>query len=65
MNYPKPVMKIAELIQMGFPKEWLMYVFRMQGKKGIAWKKSMAENSPILFDTEELEKFRKAHCTGR
>ena len=65
MNYPKPVMKMTELKQMGFPEECLLYVFRMQGKRGIAWKKSFAENSPILFDTEALERFRKAQCVGR
>ena len=65
MKYPQEVMRLSELKKMGFTEEWLLYVFRMQGKRGIAWKKSPAENSPILFDTEALEKFRKACCTGR
>lgn len=65
MNYPKPVMKITELKKMGFPEEWLLYVYRMQGKRGIAWKMSLSENSPIVFDTEALEKFRVAQCVGR
>lgn len=65
MNYPKPVMKLSELKKMGFPEEWLLQTYRMQGRRGIAWKMGMAENSPIVFDTEELEKWRKAQCVGR
>lgn len=65
MNYPKPVMRLSELKKMGFPDEWLRYVYRMQGTRKIAWKMGMGENSPILFDTEALEKFRKAQCVGR
>lgn len=64
MEYPKAVMKISELKRMGFPEEWLMYVFRIQGRKSIAWKSGPAEKSPILFDTMELEKFRKAQCVS-
>ena len=65
MNYPKPVMSVTELKKMGFAEQWLMYVFRMQGNKAIAWKSSPQANSKILFDTEALEKFRKAQCVGR
>lgn len=65
MKYEKAVMKFSELQKMGFPREWLLMVFRTQGQRKIAWKMSMAENSPILFDTEELEKFRKSQCVGR
>ena len=65
MEYPKAVMKISELTKMGFSRSYLLMVFRLQGKREIAWKMSTAENSPILFDTEKLEKYRKARCTGR
>lgn len=65
MEYPRPVMRMSELKKMGFPAEWLLMVFRMQGNRHIAWKMGTAENSPILFDTGELEKYRKAKCTGR
>ena len=63
MQYPKPVMKISELQAMGFTKEWLMYAFRRRNQT-FAWKMSTANNSAILFDTEGLEKFRKAQCAG-
>lgn len=64
MRYPKPVMRKSELMKMGFTEEWLMYIFRMRSDKKIAWKAGMKPNSPILFDTEELEKIRKAACVG-
>lgn len=66
MEYPKPVMKLSELKKMGFPEKWLRYVYRMQGNRGIAWKNGIGgETSHIMFDTEALEKYRKAHCVGR
>lgn len=59
MTYPKPVMKMSELIRMGFPREYLLRVFRTNNR-AIAWKMNPAKrNSPIMFNTEELEKFRK------
>lgn len=61
MTYPKQVMKITELERMGFTRDWLMYVYRRRNQT-IAWKLSPAKNSVILFDTEALEKFRKAQC---
>lgn len=61
MNYPKPVMKLSELKRMGFSEEWLMEVYRLHHRRKIAWK-GVAPNSPIQFDTEELEKFRRSQC---
>lgn len=65
MEYPKPVMKMSELKKMGFSERFLLEAFRMQGSRAIAWKDGYAENSPICFDTEQLEKWRRAHCVGR
>ncbi len=64
MNYPKPVMRMSELKKMGFPEEWLLYVYRKKTDRKIAWKTGFKDNCPILFDTEELEKFRRSSCTG-
>ena len=64
MNYPRAVMRKSELEKMGFPNEWLLKVYRL-GIHKIAWKMSNAKNSPILYDTYELEKVRKAQCVGR
>lgn len=64
MNYPKQVMKIKELVAMGYPEEWLLAIYRNRHQK-IAWKMDESKsNSPILFDTEELEKYRRSCCTG-
>lgn len=64
MKYPKPVMRLSELKKMGFTEEWLLYVYRKRADRKIAWKSGPKDNCPILFDTEELEKLRKASCTG-
>ena len=64
-KYPKPFMKLSELTEMGLPEEWLLYVYRMRDDKKIAWKAGLKKNSPIVFDTEELERLRKASCVGR
>ena len=61
MQYPKPVMKISELKKMGFPEDFLLSAFRRKGQK-FAWKTSSANNSHILFDTEEFERYRRACC---
>ena len=62
MKYPKPVMKKNELVVLGFPEEWLLMVYRTT--KNIAWKMGHKNNSPILFDTEELDKYRKLQTGG-
>lgn len=62
MNYPAKVMKASELEKLGWPKKYLRKIYNTPGQK-IAWKMNNAVNSPILFDTEELEKMRKARCT--
>lgn len=65
MNYPKQVMTIKELKAMGFPESWLREVYRNRHQK-VAWKMGGEDKpkSTILFDTEELEKYRKSRCTG-
>ena len=64
MKYPKQVMTIKELREMGFPKEYLMGIYRSRHQK-VAWKTGTGgRTSTILFDTEELEKHRRSQCTG-
>lgn len=65
MKYPKQVMTIKELRGMGYPDEWLREIYRNRHQK-IAWKMGGEDKktSTILFDTEELEKYRRAQCTG-
>lgn len=68
MKYPKQVMTIKELVDMGYPKEWLMEIYRNRAinrDHAIAWKMNpQKEKSTILFDTEAFEKYRKTLCTG-
>ncbi len=61
MDYPKPVMKKTELKKMGFDDAFLDRAFRVKGQT-FAWKSTNKPNSPILFDTEGLEKFRLTQC---
>lgn len=58
MNYPKPIMRKTELEKMGFPKEFLLTAARSRSQT-FAWKMNPAKrNSPLMFDTEGLEKYR-------
>lgn len=58
MNYPKKVMRKNELIEMGFPEEFLLRA-SVEKADRIAWKiNPVKKNSPLLFDTEALEKWR-------
>ena len=58
MEYPKQVMRMKELLAMGFPEEFLLKAYRAE-KQNFAWKLDMTKkNSPILFDTEQFEKYR-------
>lgn len=64
MIYPKPIMRLSSLVELGFPREYLMDIYRNRYQT-VAWKMNGKKNSPILFDTMELEKYRKNHCCGR
>lgn len=74
MKYPKKVMTIKELHEdepyhIGYPDEWLREIYRsrtINRNHKIAWKMGGEDkpHSTILFDTEELEKYRKSQCTG-
>ena len=54
-------MRLSELKKIGFPEQWLMMAYRRRNQT-FAWKMSAKENSPIVFDTEGLEKFRRSQC---
>lgn len=58
MDYPKQVMKMKEMLEMGFPEEFLLRAYRSE-KQTFAWKMDMTKkNSTILFDTAQFEKYR-------
>lgn len=58
MEYPKPIMKITELNEMGFPKEFLMVAYRTKGQDFAQKVNPLKRNSPIIFETEKFEKYR-------
>ncbi len=59
VTYPNKIMKTEELVKMGFPKRYLMNAYRHRNQT-FAWKMDATKkNSPILFDTEGLEAYRR------
>lgn len=79
MKYPKKIMTIKELtetdnpdpeLNIGYPDEWLREIYRSRSinrNHKIAWKMGGEDkpHSTILFDTDELEKYRRSQCTGK
>ena len=56
MVYPKPIMRLKQLKEMGIPEAALMRIYRTRGQK-VAKKISPGKrNSPLIFDTAELDK---------
>ena len=77
MKYPKKVMTISELTRVddpdpdkniGYPREYLLGIARnkkLNRHMHIAWKTGKGgKTSTYLFDTDNLEKYRAAQCTG-
>lgn len=56
MEYPKPVMKMGELVKMGFPRSFLDEAYREKGQTFA--QKGAKKNSPIFFEVEKFEKWR-------
>lgn len=64
MEYPKKIMTLNELVKLGFKKNELLTIYRRRNN-GIAWKTGTGgKTSTILYSTEDLEKYRRAKCTG-
>lgn len=55
MEYPKPLMSIAELRALGFPKE---YLYQMAHKKNQNYATKTTGGGKFLFDTAKFEKAR-------
>lgn len=69
MKYPKQIMTIKELKELGWKDKYLRSIYRNRAINrnfSIAWKQGGEEkpHSTIVFDTEALEKYRKSLCTG-
>lgn len=58
MTYPKPIMRMTELEKMGFPREYLLRAYRTKNQNFARKINGTKPNSPIIFDTEEFDKWR-------
>ena len=59
MKYPKEIMRKSELAEMGFPEEFLDRAYRFKGQDFAQKIDPSKRNSPLIFDTEGLEEWRK------
>ena len=55
-------MRLQELYEMGLPKEFLFEAYRSKGQTFAQKINPMKSNSPIIFDTDGLEKWRINRC---
>ena len=58
MKYAKKVMRKSELCEMGFPEEFLDSAYRESNQSFAQKINPYKKNSPIIFDTEEFDKWR-------
>ena len=60
INYEKDIMRKCELIEKhGFPRELLDRAYRAPGQRFAQKTNPAKRNSPIVYDTEEFEKWRQ------
>ena len=66
MEFPKKVMTITELTQLGFTRKHLERLTRYP-TQDFAWKDPLKKNSPFYFDTDRFQKFldRQIKLQGR
>lgn len=62
MKYPKPIMKTAELIEMGFPEQFLLNAFNEPNQTFATKISPHKKSSGILYDTEGFENWRAKQC---
>lgn len=60
MQYPKPFMRISELTKLGLPEQMLLDAYREKGQRFAQKISPGKKKSPIIFETEEFEKWRIA-----
>lgn len=59
MDYPKPFMCKRELMKMGIPEIYLDRAMASPGQTFAARSNPLNGKSPIIFDTEGFEEWRK------
>lgn len=57
MKYPRQIMKISDLEQMGFPKDYLLRAYRSRGQTFATKMNPARPNSPIIFNTEGFDQW--------
>lgn len=57
MKYPRQIMKISDLEQMGFPKEYLLRAYHSRGQTFATKMNPAKPNSPIIFNTEGFDRW--------
>nr|DAS70487.1 MAG TPA: UBA-like domain protein [Caudoviricetes sp.] len=57
MEFPKQIMKINDLCNMGFPREMLMEIFRNPRQNFARKMNPLKRNSHIIFETDGLNKW--------
>ncbi len=57
MKYPRQIMKISDLEQMGFPKEYLLRDYHSRGQTFATKMNPAKRNSPIIFNTEGFDRW--------
>ena len=58
MKYPKEIMRKSELMNMGFPEEFLDRAYRCRGQTFAQKIDPSKKNSPMIFDTCGFEQWR-------
>lgn len=57
MKYPRHIMKISDLEQMGFPKEYLLRAYHSRGQTFATKMNPAKRNSPIIFNVEGFDQW--------
>ena len=57
MKYPRQIMKISDLEQMGFPKEYLLRAYHSRGQTFATKMNPAKRNSPIIFNVEGFDQW--------
>lgn len=57
MKYPRQIMKISDLEQMGFPKDYLLRAYCSRGQTFATKMNPAKPNSPIIFNTEGFDQW--------
>ena len=65
MEFPKPIMTISELNEMGFSKESLLTAYRAKGQTFARKLNPQSRNSKIEFDTTEFYKWWLAQVSAQ